>query len=423
MTSKLITVADTTQLLAQNLLTLETESVPLARANGRVLAEDIVADRPFPPFNRVMMDGIAIAYDRFAAGQRRFTVAGIQAAGQPSLVLQNVAQCLEVMTGAVLPIGVDTVVRYEDVKIENGVAEIQTQSIDNQQNVHKTGSDRAQNEALILRGGKITAAEIGTAATVGKAFLEVVELPRVAVVSTGDELVGVGQMPQPHQIRRSNAFAVIALLKDKLGIEADIFHYNDNAAEITEGVQKLTRQYEVVILSGGISEGKYDFVPNALTDNGIETLFHGVSQRPGKPFWFGKMAESKRLTRATQVVFALPGNPVSTFMCAVRYLIPFLETSFKNTILSQNAAENTFFKAKTYARLTENVLFKPDLTYFLQVKTENTEGGEIWAKPIAGGGSGDLANLNDVDGFLELPANRSEFLAGEAFPFWAFRMV
>jgi molybdopterin molybdotransferase len=435
MTDKLISVFEATQILSQHLLSLEPESVPLMQSNGRILAEDIVADRPFPPFDRVTMDGIGIVFAEFEAGRRRFEIAGIQAAGQEPLISESQQQCVEVMTGAVVPMGVDVIVRYEDVKIEKGVAKILIEKIDFQQNIHQKGSNRAENDVLVLRGGKISPAEIATAATVGKAFLEVIELPRVAVVSTGDELVGIAQSPLPHQIRRSNAYAIAALLKENIGIDADLFHYNDDATVITEGVQKLLRQYDVIILSGGISEGKYDFVPKALTDNGVESLFHGVSQRPGKPFWLGVLSPQKRLTRATQVVFALPGNPVSTFMCAVRYVLPYLKAS----LIKNASGENAPIAPTEFARLATDFDFKPQLTHFLQVKShisptetltthnsqlitqKNTEGCETWATPLAGGGSGDLANLNTADGFLELPSERTHFKQGEVFPFWRFR--
>lgn len=380
-----------------------TEGVLLAKAIGRILAEDITADRDFPPFDRVTMDGIAIDYTAFEAGQRRFFIENIQAAGQKMVTLKYSNHCMEVMTGAVLPNGCDTVIRYEDVKIENGFAEIQIQYVDFEQNTHKRGNDRKVNDILIAKGTRLSAAEIGTAATVGKGILEVVKLPKVAIISTGNELVEIDETPEAHQIRRSNVYALAALLNDRFKIEANLFHFNDDEAEITEGVKNILTTHDLVILSGAVSEGKYDFVPKALTINKVKCLFHKVSQRPGKPLWFGQQADKT-------VVFGLPGNPVSTFMCACRYVLPWIE----QFLTGKNCPPQ-------YATLAEDIVFKPNLTYFLQVKIEN-ESGILMAKPVVGGGSGDLANLNDADGFLELPIEKTMFLKGEIYRFIGFRL-
>lgn len=388
------------------------EGIPLMQSLGRVLAEDLVADRDFPPFDRVTMDGIAIRFEDFKNGYPQFKIEGIQAAGMPQLTLPNYPSpiahypCMEVMTGAMLPIGCDTVIRYEDLKIENGIAEILIQTIDYQQNIHKKGVDRKTQEVLVLRGCLITAAEIATAATVGKAQVQVVRLPKTAIISTGDELVKVFETPLPHQIRRSNVFAIEAMLSE-LKIEPQLFHFNDDETAIAEGLNKILNEYELVILSGAVSEGKFDFVPKVLDNLGVEKLFHKVAQRPGKPFWFGIKQANKNHSQT--VVFALPGNPVSTFLCAYRYVLPYVKLCLGLNKIPQE-----------YAVLSENVVFKPNLTYFLQVKLINTE-GVLWAKPIAGGGSGDLANLNNADGFLELPQGRDLFEKGETFPVITYR--
>ncbi len=389
---------------AQNLQ--NTEGTLLTKAIGRILAEDLTADRDFPPFDRVTMDGIAIDYSAFEAHQRRFFIENIQAAGLKQVTLKHVNQCIEVMTGAVLPDGCDTVIRYEDIKIENGFAEIQIQNIDFKQNTHKKGNDRKADDILIPKGIRLSAAEIGTAATVGKVLLQVVKQPKVAIISTGNELVEINETPEAHQIRRSNVYAIAALLNDKFKIEADLYHFNDDEAEITEGVKNILVAYDLVILSGAVSEGKYDFVPKSLTINEVTCLFHKVSQRPGKPLWFGQRVSQQG---NNAVVFGLPGNPVSTFMCACRYVLPWIE----QFLTGKNSPPQ-------YAMLAEDLVFKPNLTCFLQVKTENLN-GILMAKPVVGGGSGDLANLNNADGFLELPIGKNTFFQGETYKFVGFR--
>ena len=408
----MLTVQQAENIIFDHKIALNTEGVPLMQSLSRVLAEDLVADRDFPPFDRVTMDGIAIRFEDFKNGQTRFKIEGIQAAGMPQLTLQNYPSpithypCMEVMTGAMLPIGCDTVIRYEDLKIENGFAEILIQSIDYQQNIHKKSIDRKAQDTLVLRGCLITAAEIATAATVGKTDVQVVRLPKTAIISTGDELVEVFETPLPHQIRRSNVFAIQAMLSE-LKIESQLFHFNDDETAITEGLNTILNEYDLVILSGAVSEGKFDFVPKVLDNLGVEKLFHKVAQRPGKPFWFGVKQANQNYEQT--MVFALPGNPVSTFLCAYRYVLPYVKSCLGLNKMPQE-----------YAVLSENVTFKPDLTYFLQVKLQNTE-GILLAKPIAGGGSGDLANLNNADGFLELPRGRDLFEKGEAFPLFRYR--
>ena len=398
----MITVTQATQIILENASPSKAEKVDLMSSNGRILREDIVADRDFPPFDRVTMDGIAIDFTSFESGLRTFQIEGVQAAGVPALTLKNKTHCIEVMTGAVLPEGTDTVIRYEDLTIEDGIATIEIEYLGFRQNIHHKGIDHKENDVILWSGHKISPAEIGTLATVGKTELWVSALPKTAIVSTGDELVGVGEMPLSHQIRRSNVFSVAAILRGQCGIDADLFHLPDDEETIFEGLETILEDYELVILSGAVSEGKFDFVPKVLADLDVEKLFHKVAQRPGKPFWFGH--------RDDVVIFALPGNPVSAFMCACRYVVPYVKQQLCDSLdLPENCAI-----------LTTDVIFKPDLTYFLPVKVSYTE-GYILATPVEGHGSGDLANLNDADGFLELPSDRAVFKEKGVFPLFLYR--
>lgn len=397
-----ITVEQASEIILQNALDLPAEAVPFAAALGRVLREDLCADRDFPPFDRVTMDGIAVRFSAFEAGRHSFRIAGMAAAGAPQTVLGHAENCIEVMTGAMLPNGADTVVRYEDLHLENGVATIQIEAVTQFQNIHNQGIDRRAGDLLVPAGRRIGPAEIGTAATVGKEKLMVSRPPRTAIVATGDELVAVGAEPLPHQIRASNVFSVQALLAE-LGVAGRVFHFPDDEKTLREGLAKVLAEHELVVISGAVSAGKFDFVPTVLADLGVEKLFHAVAQRPGKPFWFGRQPGA-----AGARVFALPGNPVSTFLCTVRFVLPWLRRS-----LGMAAAPPEF------AVLVNDLVFKPDLTYFVPVKLEN-RGGQLLAHTLAGHGSGDLANLNDADAFLEIPRGREQFRAGEVFGLWRF---
>lgn len=396
----MITVEQATRIILQNALDFNEETIPLHRAAGRILRENLAADRDFPPFDRVSMDGIAIAFEAFAAGQRVFPVEGMQAAGTPHKALTQKNNCLEVMTGAVLPAHTDTVIRYEDIEMNDGKAVILIEEISKRQNIHGQGTDRRMGDVIVPAGRKISPAEIGIAATIGKSSLRVAGLPKIAVISTGDELIEVEEQPLPHQIRKSNVHTLAAVLSG-WGIEASLLHLQDDPAEIGEVLGDCLQKFDALILSGGVSMGKFDHVPAVLEQLGVQQLFHKISQRPGKPFWFGKGERT--------VVFAFPGNPVSSFLCMFRYFQPWLRAGGGLPPVETR-----------YATLEEDFFFKPDLTYFLQVKLSYRDGG-IFAKPIAGQGSGDLANLVETDAFLELPKERQVFQKGEVFPVWIFR--
>lgn len=395
----MISVQEASAIIHSHLLVPTSESIILKNAGGRTLAAPVFADRDLPPFNRVAMDGIAFNFSFFQKGQREFPVEATQAAGLPQCKLNTANACLEVMTGAVLPAGTDTVVRYEDLEIKNGVAKVLVETIEANQNIHPQGQDARLGEELLPAGMKISPAEVALLASVGINQVKVLAFPKTAIISTGDELVEVSQTPLPHQIRRSNDSALQAALQE-MGCPAATFHLADSKDVLKTELTKIFKQHDLIILSGGVSKGKFDFIPDVLESLGVKKLFHQVSQKPGKPFWFGKSEK--------QTVFALPGNPVSTYMCFYRYIKPWLQKSLG-------------FHAETaHVVLARDFIFKPELTYFLQVKVQN-EGGTLMAYPIAGGGSGDFANLKNVDGFIELPASQQHFAKGEAFSYFPFR--
>lgn len=405
----MISVAEALRIIVANGWQGSTKEIPLDEANGCVLAENVVADRDFPPFDRVTMDGIALNMNTLRATMRwrrgiPFPVEGTHFAGQPSKGLSHPLHTMEVMTGAVMPNGADTVVRYEDVEFQEieGRKYVQLNVLPKQigQNVHHQGTDRRVGALLIAAGTKLSPAEIAVAASVGKPTLKVLQMPCIAIISTGDELVDIPETPLPHQIRRSNSYMLQAALASH-SITTEIFHLADDKDLIRQKVSELLNTFDALILNGGVSEGKADFVPTVLAELGVEKLFHKVAQRPGKPFWFGKSPEGK-------VVFALPGNPVSTFVCCYKFVLGWLKVTQTSSL-------------SVRATLTEPVFFSPELTYFVPVSTHYSNDGRLLATPLQGSGSGDFANLLDCDGFLELPAERSDFKVGEVFELIGFR--
>ena len=419
----MISTEQALQVILNSTQDVEVEEISFIKSVGRILKEDIKADRDFPPFNRVAMDGIAIDFSSFEKGQRTFQIEGIQPAGSEQITLQNSENCIEVMTGAVLPNNTSAVVRYEDVTVKDSLATININSINDAQNIHAKGKDGKVGDILIQQNTKISAAEIGVLATVGKSMVKVAKQPKVMIVSTGDELVGVAKTPLAHQIRRSNVFTLVSLL-EKLNIPSETAHITDDKPILKEKIRNYIEEYDVLLFSGAVSKGKFDFLPEVFEELGVEKLFHKVAQRPGKPFFYGRAATfgmneqnvykdaDKRTENKKQmhtIVFGFPGNPISSFVNCLAYFYPWyyksvgLETKLENAILA------------------EDVIFKPNLTYFLQVQLSYRY-GHLIATPIKGNGSGDLASLVHADAFIQLPKTEEiRFKKGEVFPIVRYR--
>tara|TARA_B100000809_G_scaffold38098_1_gene33355 strand:- start:52385 stop:53620 length:1236 start_codon:yes stop_codon:yes gene_type:complete len=409
----MISSKEATNIIQSNAIPFGKELVGFQQSQSRVLKEKIVADRDFPPFNRVCMDGIAISEKAFLEGIRDFKIEGIQAAGSPQLELKDYKNCIEIMTGSVLSKNADVVIPYELLQINKGTATVSVEEVKNLQNIHLQGKDRKQGAVLISENKIITAAEIGVLATVGKSEVLVEKQPKVMIISTGDELVEVSDTPEVYQIRRSNVYSLVSLLKE-LSISAETAHLPDDKDSLKTAISDCLETYDVLLFSGAVSKGKFDFIPEVLEELGVEKLFHNVKQRPGKPFWFGQrvafdMIEQDVKNGKKTTIFAFPGNPVSTYVNCLKYFYPWYAKCMGFSS-----------EKKEYAMLETDVVFNPKMTYFLQVKIENRL-GEVIAIPFSGNGSGDLANLADADAFIELPAEVSEFKKGSVFPILRYR--
>lgn len=400
----MITAAEAEQIILSAAKDFGTAAVPLEHALRRVSAEPIIADRDLPPYNRVTMDGIAIKYDAFEKGHRTFLITGTQPAGAEPIEIKELNECVEIMTGAALPITTDTIIRYEDLIMADGYATITIDNIRKGQNVHYKGKDERQGAVLAEANQVITPAIINIAASVGMSHIQVLVLPKVVIISTGDEVIPVSVTPTPFEVRSSNSYAMKAILQEH-GIAADTLHIVDDEEQIRKSLSGCLEQYDVLLMSGGVSMGKYDYLPKILHELQVEERFHKVKQRPGKPLWFGVSTDNK-------VVFAFPGNPVSTFMCTYRYFITWL---YKSLGVKE--------QRPLYAILDTDYSFQPELQYFLQVKTTCSQDGKLLATPAEGNGSGDFANLLHTDAFMELPAEQTNFKKGEAYRIWPYKNI
>lgn len=394
---------DAEKRILENVSTFLREDCPLAAAHGRVLRADVCADRDLPPFDRVTMDGYAVRSNSLAAGMKTYRVEGTQAAGMRPFRLGDAADaCIEVMTGAVLPDGADCIVPFEQTERLGDTMTLgpTAASISPGFAVHLRGSDHRAGEIILHAGVKITGREIAVAASVGAASLTVSALPSIAVVATGDELVEVEAGVAPHQIRRSNDHALRAALIAAGYPRVERFHLRDVRHEIEQRLAHIIAHHDVVLIAGGVSKGKFDYLPDALDSQGVKKIFRGVAQRPGKPFWFG-------VSRRRTPIFALPGNPVSAYTCLHRYVLPALA----------QASGLTAAPPRSVA-LAAGLTFKPALAYLLPVQLSSGPRAELLGTPDPTNTSGDFAGLLRTDGFVQLPAHDSDFPEGYVARFW-----
>jgi molybdopterin molybdotransferase len=341
------------------------------------------------------MDGIAVDSATVRSGVRRLAVEGVQAAGDPPLTRASRSSCIEVMTGAVLPAGCDAVIPVEQIRMADGCAELAPDTgIDTWQNVHRRGSDSRQGALLLTAGVRLGTPELAIAASAGMARVRVSSQPAIVVISTGNELVEPGEPVQPHQVRRSNAYGIIAALRGRGFQRVADDHIRDEAGELKARLEFHLHTHDVLVLSGGVSMGRYDLVPQALAEVGVRLAFHRIAQRPGKPMWFG-------VAQSGQMVFALPGNPVSTLVCLARYVVPSLFAAMRATP-----------QAPERIAIAGPVVVGVALETFVPVRLETDDWGRAWAVPCPTNGSGDFTKLAGTDGCVALPPGPNTYPKG-----------
>ena len=394
----LISVSKAENLLHEALPASKSTAIPLIEANGHVLAMDIKAERDYPPFDRITKDGIAITRASFTGEGQYMGLSGYAQAGKPQAVLEDAGMVIEVATGAPLPQGADAVIPYEEINKQADGVILNAKQVRSGQNIHQQGSDCKGGAIIIKKGAIIGSPEIAILGSNGIQSVSVYAKPRIAIITTGDELVATDAKVEPHQLRRSNDVMLQAALQGHGFTNILCSHILDDAAQLHAGFAKLLDAADVVLISGGVSKGTYDLVPDVLKKLAVKNIFHGVCQRPGKPMWFGK--------KANTLVFGLPGNPVSALTCTLRYVIPVLKKI--------SGRIGPFIDYKT---LGEAVDVDVAFTVFLPVKANSNN--EVVSVPH--NGSGDFASLSDSSGFIELPSETKHFYAGERYPFISWR--
>ncbi len=370
------------------------EELPLLQGAGRLLATEVVADREYPPFPRSTRDGFACRAAELMAGKLR--IAGQLRAGEAwTRGAIGAGEAVEIMTGAAVPAGVDCVVMVEHVRVGSGqVGLAAARAISAGENIVPSGAEAHAGSVLVPRGTRMGAAEIAAAAACGYARVRVFPRPRVAILATGDELVGLGETPLAHQIRNSNSYSLAAQVAAAGGMPV-IFPVVADEQEETEQAIGKAAGCDLVLLCGGVSMGKFDFVEQALEALGAEFFFTGARIQPGKPVVFGRLP--------TGYFFGLPGNPVSTMVTFALFAAPMVRA-----LAGESETEPRFVSAQ----LASEIRVKPGLRRFLPGRLRS-DGNGARVHPVAWQGSGDLAAAAQANCFVVVPETRDRLAAGE----------
>ncbi len=400
----MLTIDQASEAVLAAIRPLQPRRVPLSEAVGRVLAEPVAADLDVPPFPKSLRDGYALRASDVARGITRFRVVGELLAGMTYEGTVGEGEAVRIMTGAPMPPGTDTVVMVEDTVEETDgkgsvVRLVRRPSASS--HVMKRGATIVAGEIVLRPGTMLGPAQIGLLAEVGHAEPLVYPRPRAAILSTGDELVEADRRPGPGQIRNSNGPMLAAAVTRYGAIVAFAEHVSDDLQPLREAVAHALTVADCVLLTGGVSMGSRDLVPQVLEDLGVRKVFHRVRMKPGKPLWFGfKEQDSDR----TVPVFGLPGNPVSTMVCFTIYVRPALRR-----LAGQPAVPVRLLPAQLVAEWrigTDRPTFWPATLRF-------TERG-MEAEPLPWQGSPDLRTLAAADGFVFVPEGDHAFAPGDS---------
>jgi molybdopterin molybdotransferase len=369
-----------------------TASISVWDALGFALAEEIRTDRDYPPFNRSTRDGYAVRVTEAMPGATLRCVAEIKAGDTVTVPLAT-STCVQIMTGAAVPEGADAVAMIEHTSREGNLVRFD-RAAQSGQNIVPRGSEAKLGQTILSPGMRLGYAELALAAQVGATQLRCASKPRVAILSTGDEVVSIDQQPGAFQIRNSNSISLAAQVRQAGGEPVLLGNAADRVDDLREKITRGLRE-QILVLSGGVSMGKYDLVETVLKDLGAEFYFDAVAIRPGKPAVFGKCGNT--------FVFGLPGNPVSTMVTFELFVVPAIDL-----LSGAPARDLPFVEAHLAAPLNE----KPGLAHFLPAKIEwPSSVPQVQALPWRG--SGDIAALAQANCFLVVAADRTRVEVGE----------
>jgi len=319
----MISVSEAKKIISGNVSSLQPVALPLPGSSGLILAEDIYATMDIPAFPQSSMDGYAFSFAGWKQ-HKKLKIIGEVAAGSSEIFTLAPENAVRIFTGAAVPPGADTVIMQEKIQVESGKLKIEDENIKEGDSIRPKGSEIKDGVLAIEKGSILSPAAIGFLAGIGITEVKAYPNPSISIIITGNELQQPGKLLQHGQVYESNSFALTAILQ-QLHIEnIQILYATDKHEIVTSTLKIALRQSDVVLLTGGISVGDYDFVLQAATECGVTKLFHKIKQRPGKPLYFGK--------KENKLVFGLPGNPSSVLTCFYQYVIPALEKLSKRKI-------------------------------------------------------------------------------------------
>lgn len=376
-------------------LDLGTEFINLSEALGRVLAVDVLADRNYPPFNRACMDGFAIRKEDWVAGRRQFDIIGELLAGQ-EFEGQGIrpGTALKIMTGAATPKVYDVIVRIEDCIVSGDEVSFSVNEIAEFGNIAKEGEDIVLGARVMSANQVVTMGSITALASIGASQLEVYKLPRITIITTGDEVVPVSSKPTTNQIRNSNAITLQMAL-GKLGIgKVSHEHVNDSKDKIVGKIETLVGASDIILFTGGVSAGSADFVPQALEKSGFVKRFHKVKIKPGKPAWFGVNDVTGK------VVFALPGNPLSVMTTYKIFVEPYVLKLIRKSPVNYS-----------WKQIAVNRIRKVDLDEFFPYLANSNASGDF-LEPLMLNGSGDITATLYARGLAHHPVDKVQLTVG-----------
>jgi molybdopterin molybdotransferase len=374
------------RVILESVATLGVESVKMVQSLGRVLAEDIKANRNLPPYDVSAMDGFAVRSADVANPPATLElIEEIQAGSMPTKTVQA-GQCARIMTGAPMPQGADAVIRVEDTKTISANSVQFVVAVKPGNYIRPYGEHMHIGDVVLKAGTEITPGVIGVLATVKAAQFAVYRRPRVAILSTGNELEGMNEPVDPNKIPDSNTYAVMAQLQ-ALGIEPVLLGIaRDDPAELEQYLQRGL-EYDMLLVSGGSSAGEYDFVRPCIEKLGVKTIFWRVQTRPGHPLTFGKTDR--------MIMFGLPGYPVSSMVSFEEFVLPALRHMMGNPRVHRRTIT---------ARLAHPVKTQPGRTEFIRVLLTHTDSGYI-VNTTGTQSSGVLLSMARADGLMVVPAD------------------
>lgn len=372
------------------------ESVTLSSAFSRVLASDVPVERDLPPFANSAMDGFALrASDLAESGETRLRIIGTRLAGDGAVAQIAQGECLRITTGAPLPDGADTVVIKERVRVE-GDWLILASSEMHGANVRAAGEDYRRGEIALRAGTRLGSAQLGVLASLGAAKVSVAQQPRVALITTGDELVLPGMPLARGQIYNSNGYSLSALVAQSLAQPTLTFsHVRDDRDLLRSGLLAAAEQADVIVTSGGVSAGEADYLPDLLAEIG-RVHFWKVRMRPGMPVLFGEIGKT--------LVFGLPGNPVSSIATFLMFVRP---------ALAALAGDTQVLPPLAYARLGEAISKRHERTEFLRARLSSGEDGYSIATALSKQGSGMLRGVVEANALIVFPEHAKQLESGD----------